>query len=328
MAELFLPSGSWRYINMDFFNAIFQGIIQGLTEFLPVSSSGHLAIYQHITGMQENNLFFSVMLHIGTLSAVLAIYFKTVLKLFSSLISIFKKLIHRNFVWKEMTPEENLAMMIIIGLIPLFLLFIPIPMTDMKIKDIADKFALDGYFLAVGIALLGTSTLLFLGNSKKPDIKIINGKKYKKKMRKKYHVPDAIIVGVTQCFAAIFPGLSRSGSTLAASQLRGISKQTALDYSFLLGTPAIVAAAILETKDALCSEGGVGDLNIFCVFVGMIVSAIVGFLAIKIFKWLLASNKMKIFIIYTAVVGLAVVIISIIELVSGQNLFSHQALHF
>ena len=151
MAELFLPSGSWRYINMDFFNAIFQGIIQGLTEFLPVSSSGHLAIYQHITGMQENNLFFSVMLHIGTLSAVLAIYFKTVLKLFSSLISIFKKLIHRDFVWKDMTPEENLAMMIIIGLIPLFLLFMPIPATDMKVKDIADKFALDGYFLAVGI---------------------------------------------------------------------------------------------------------------------------------------------------------------------------------
>jgi len=170
---------------MDFFNAIFQGIIQGLTEFLPVSSSGHLAIYQHITGMQENNLFFSVMLHIGTLSAVLAIYFKTVLKLFSSLISIFKKLIHRDFVWKDMTPEENLAMMIIIGLIPLFLLFIPIPMTDMKVKDIADKFALDGYFLAVGIALLGTSTLLLLGDSKKPDIKIINGKKIQKENEKK-----------------------------------------------------------------------------------------------------------------------------------------------
>ena len=313
---------------MDIFSAIFQGIIQGLTEFLPVSSSGHLAIYQHITGMQENNLFFSVMLHIGTLSAVLAVYFKTVIKLFSSLGSIFKKLIHRNFVWKEMTAEENLAMMIIIGLIPLFLLFLPIPMTDMKIKDIADKFALDGYFIAVGIALLATSTLLFLGNSKKPDIKIINGKKYKKKLRKRYRISDAVTVGITQCFAAVFPGLSRSGSTLAASQLRGISKQTALDYSFLLGTPAIVAAAILETKDALSSEEGIANINIFYVFVGMIVAAFVGFLAIKIFKWLLASNKMQIFIIYTAVVGAAVVIISIIELSSGQNIFSHQALHF
>ena len=313
---------------MDIFSAIFQGIIQGLTEFLPVSSSGHLAIYQHITGMQENNLFFSVMLHIGTLSAVLAVYFKTVIKLFSSLGSIFKKLIHRNFVWKEMTAEENLAMMIIIGLIPLFLLFLPIPMTDMKIKDIADKFALDGYFLAVGIALLATSTLLFLGNSKKPDIKIINGKKYKKKLRKRYRISDAVTVGITQCFAAVFPGLSRSGSTLAASQLRGISKQTALDYTFLLGTPAIVAVAILETKDALSSEEGIANINIFYVFVGMIVAAFVGFLAIKIFKWLLASNKMQIFIIYTAVVGAAVVIISIIELSSGQNIFSHQALHF
>ena len=190
------------------------------------------------------------------------------------------------------------------------------------------SFALDGYFLAVGIALLATSTLLFLGNSKKPDIKIINGKKYKKKLRKRYRISDAVTVGITQCFAAVFPGLSRSGSTLAASQLRGISKQTALDYSFLLGTPAIVAAAILETKDALSSEEGIANINIFYVFVGMIVAAFVGFLAIKIFKWLLASNKMQIFIIYTAVVGAAVVIISIIELSSGQNIFSHQALHF
>lgn len=278
--------------------------------------------------MQEENLFFSVMLHIGTLAAVLAIYFKLVIKLFSSLVSIIKKIFKRQFKWKEMTGEENLAMMIIIGLIPLFLLFLPVPGTDMKIKDLAEKFSLDGYFMVVGLALLGTSALLFFGNLKRPEIKVINGKKYRKKPRRRYRTLDAVIVGTTQCFAAVLPGLSRSGSTLAVSQLRGIKKQVALDYSFLLGTPAIVAAALLETKDALFSSSGTPDINFFYVITGMVIAAVVGFAAIKLFQWLLNTNRMYIFILYTATVGLIVMIISIIELVNGTNIFTHQPLHF
>ena len=314
---------------MNFFDAIFQGFVQGLTEFLPVSSSGHLAICQHITGMQENNLFFSVMLHIGTLTAVIAIYFKLVIKLFSSLVNIVKKIFKKQFKWSEMNGEENLAMMILIGLLPLFALFIPIPGTGMKIKDLAEKLSLDGYFIVVGIALIGTSTLLFLGNRAKPKIKIIDGKKYKKKPRRRYNVADALAVGGAQCLAAIFPGLSRSGSTLAASQLRGINRQVALDYSFLLGTPAIVAAALLETKDALFSaNGGASGVNFFYVISGMIISAVVGFFAIKIFKWMLTTDKMYIFILYTAAAGVLVIITSVIELITGSNLFTGQPLHF
>ena len=147
---------------MELFDAIFQGVLQGLTEFLPVSSSGHLAIYQHITGITENNLFFSVMLHIGTLAAVTAVYFKIIFRLFAALGSLLKKIFTGKFKWKEMTDQENLAMMIIIGLLPLFLLFIPVPGTDMKIKDLAEKFsANDGYFFVIGILLVATSLLLF-----------------------------------------------------------------------------------------------------------------------------------------------------------------------
>lgn len=313
---------------MNFFDAIFQGIIQGLTEFLPVSSSGHLTICQHISGMSENNLFFSVMLHIGTLAAVLAVYIKLVIKLLVSLKNIIVKIFKKQFRWSQMTDEENMAMMIIIGLVPLVLLFLPIPGTGMKLKDLADLFSKDGYFIVVGLALIATSCLLFFGNRKKPEIKIINGKKYRRKPRKRYTIIDAVAVGCTQCFAALFPGLSRSGSTLAVSQLRGIQKRKALDYSFLLGTPAIVAAALLETKDVFTSENGVGDLNFFFVLIGMIVAALVGFLAIKLFQWLLATDKMIIFIIYTAIVGLIIVIISLIELGSGHNLFTQQALQF
>lgn len=314
---------------MNLFDAIMQGILQGLTEFLPVSSSGHLAIYQHIVGMNDNNLFFSVMLHIGTLAAVVAVYFRTIIKLFSSLWSIIKKIFKREFKWSEMTGEENLAMMIIIGLLPLFLLFLPIPGTDMKIKDLADKFNLDGYFFIVGIALVTTSMLLFFSGKRRSEIRIVDGKRYRKKLRRRYTVADAVIVGFTQCAAAMFPGLSRSGSTLAASRFRKIDKQTALDYSFLLGTPAIVAAAILETKDALFSEeSDLANINFLYVIVGMVVAAIVGFFAIKLFKWLLSTEKMYIFILYTAAVGLFILLISIIELSSGTNLFTQQPLSF
>ena len=314
---------------MTLFEAIFQGILQGLTEFLPVSSSGHLAIYQHVSGMTESNLFFSVMLHVGTLAAVVGVYFKTVIKLFGALGSIIKKIFTGKFKWKEMNSQENMAMMIIVGLLPLFALFLPIPGTEMKLKDLGDKFAMDGYFIVVGIALTATSALLFIGGKRNRRIKVINGKKYRKKLRKDYRPLDAIVVGFTQCFAALLPGLSRSGSTLAAGQLRGIDRQSALDFSFLLGTPAIVAAALLELKDVLFStESDIQNVNFVYVLVGMVVAGVVGFLAIKLFKWLLNTNKMFIFILYTAAVGLAIILIAIIELSSGTNLFTQQPLHF
>ncbi len=313
---------------MNLLDAIFQGILQGLTEFLPVSSSGHLAIYQHITGITENNLAFSVMLHIGTLAAVVTVYIKLIIKLFASVVSIIKKIFKRQFKWSEMTAEENLAMMIFVGLLPLFLLFLPIPGTGLKLKDLADKFTQDGYFFIVGLSLVTTGLLLFFGNKKQQQIKVIDGKRYRKKKRKRYTVADAIVVGVTQCAAAICPGLSRSGSTLAASQLRGLDKRTALDYSFLLGTPAILAAAVLEIKDVFSSEGGFSSINPAYVVIGMVCAGLVGFFAILLFRWLLSTNRMYIFILYTAGIGLTILLISIIELASGANLFTQQPLNF
>ena len=317
---------------MDIFSAIVQGIVQGLTEFLPVSSSGHLAICQHFFGMKEGNLFFSVMLHIGTLAAVLAVYFKLVLKLLRSFGLMIKDIVTGQFKWSQMDGERNLVVMLIIGLIPLFLLFLPIPGTDMNLKDLAEKFSCDGYLIVVGLSLLVTSLLLYLGNSKnKKTVEYYTkkGRKAQNAGRRRYNVVDALAVGFTQCIAAIFPGISRSGSTLAASQFRGMNKQVALDYSFLLGTPAILAAAVLELKDALLPENGVKvQIDFLPIIIGMITAAIVGFFAIKLFKWLLSTDRMNIFIIYTAVVGLIVVVISIIELSAGVNIFTGKSLVF
>ena len=119
----------------------------------------------------------------------------------------------------------------------------------------------------------------------------------------------------------MFPGLSRSGSTLAAGQLRGVNKQQALDYTFILAVPSIIAAALLELKEAMEVPGGL-SLDISPVLIGMAVAAVVGYLSIVLFKWLLKTDKMIIFIVYTAVVGAAVVVISILELNSGVNLFT------
>ena len=151
---------------MDILSAIVQGIIQGLTEFLPVSSSGHLAITQHIFGMTEDNLFFSVMLHIGTLAAVVGVYIKLIISLLKEFGLMMKDIFTGKFKWSKMNPQRNMVMMVIIGLLPLFLLFLPIPGTDMKLKDLGDLFAKSGYFIVVGLSLMTTSLLLFVGDIK------------------------------------------------------------------------------------------------------------------------------------------------------------------
>lgn len=318
---------------MNIFEAILQGAVQGLTEFLPVSSSGHLAITQHFLGMQEDNLFFNVMLHIGTLAAVCAVYIKLIIRLLKAFIFLVKDIFTGKFKWKEMSGERNLVVMLIIGLIPLFLLFLPIPGTDMKLKDLADKFALDGYLWIVGLSLMLTSFLLFKGNE--CNMRMVREAKKKGTVgkygvgRRRFALGDAITVGLTQCAAALLPGLSRSGSTLAVSQLRGINKQTALDYSFVLGIPSILAAAVLEGKDALFPANGTTvSIDPLPVILGMVTASVVGFLAIKLFKWLLSTDRMYIFVLYTAVVGVLMLLLGVIELCTGTNIFTGTALNF
>lgn len=307
---------------MTIIDAIIQGVVQGLTEFLPVSSSGHLTITQHILGLSENNLFFSVMLHIGTLVAVVAFYHKLIWRLIKAFFSLIGDIFTGKFRWKTLSDDKRMVIMLIIGLLPLVLLFLPVPGTDMKIKDYADVFTGQKHFIVVGVSLLATSILLLIGDiCSRRRVPMKHAKDSNEAGRTSLNVLDALVVGVTQCFAAVFPGLSRSGSTLSAGQMRGLNKQTALDYTFILGTPAIVAAALLEGKDAL--EAGEIGVGIVPILVGVAVSAVVGYLAIALFKWLLKTDKMILFIVYTAVVGIAVVVISVMEMQSGVNLFTN-----
>ncbi len=311
---------------MSIFDAIIQGVVQGLTEFLPVSSSGHLAITQHIMGVTENNLFFNVMLHIGTLVAVVAFYYKLIWRLIKEFFALVKDIFTKKFTFKNMNNDRTMIFMLVVGLLPLFLLFLPIPGTGMNIKDFAEVISGgEEYFIIVGFSLLLTSALLILGN-------IFNNRLIEKAKidgtlsengagKQKLSVVDALVVGLVQCCAAVLPGLSRSGSTLAAGQMRGVNRQTAFDFTFIMAIPSILAAAVLELSDALSSPEGIG-ISLWVVIAGMIAAAIVGYLSIVLFKWLLKTNKMYVFIIYTAIVGLAVIAVSIVEMSVGHNLFT------
>ena len=310
---------------MTIFEAIIQGIIQGATEFLPVSSSGHLSISKHVFGIELPGILFDVMLHLGTLLAVVFVYRQLIWRLIKEFGSLCVDIAHRNFKWSEMNRDRRLLFMLVIGLLPLFLLFLPIPGTGLDVKGLSDYLGSDSDIVVEGLALLATSALLFAGIAAIKRVKETtrrkdaSGRGVKSNGRKKIHTVDALLIGITQCIAAVFPGLSRSGSTLSVGLLRGINQQTALDYSFVLGIPSIAAAALVSVFDMGDQAGAVGAAPLIA---GVITSAVVGFLAIKLLKWIVTTNKLYIFAFYTLIVGALVVIIGIIEHITGNNLFT------
>ena len=310
---------------MSVFDAIIQGIIQGATEFLPVSSSGHLSISQHMFGIELPGILFDIMLHLGTLIAVIFVYRDLVWRLMKEFVSLCKDIVHREFKWREMSRDRRLLMMLFIGLLPLFLLFLPIPGTGMKVKDFSEMLAADKGMVAEGLALLATSALLFFGIAANKRMKeektVVNreGKRVAAQGRKKIHTIDAVIIGITQCLAAVFPGLSRSGSTLSVGLMRGINQQTALDYSFVLGIPSIAAAALVSLKDLGTETAAIGAAPLI---IGMLTAMVTGFLAIKLLRWIVTTNKLEIFAYYTLVAGGVVTILGIIEHIMHQNLFT------
>ena len=309
---------------MTVFEAIIQGIIQGATEFLPVSSSGHLSISKHLFGIELPGILFDIMLHLGTLVAVVFVYRKLIWRLLKEFGSLCVDVVHGKFKWSEMNHDRRLIFMLIIGLLPLFLLFAPIPGTGMQLKDLSDQLGSDSSMLAEGLALLATSALLFLGIradrlTHKKTIQDRQGRRVQNPGRKKLHTVDAIVIGLTQCVAAVFPGLSRSGSTLSVGLLRGINQQTALDYSFVLGIPAIAAAAVVSLKDLGSDGAAIGAAPLIA---GVITAAIVGFLAIKLLKWIVTTNKLTVFAYYTLIAGTLVTVLGIIEHILNKNLFT------
>lgn len=288
---------------MSFLEAIMQGIIQGLTEFLPVSSSGHLSLYQHFTGNNgEGALLFSAILHLGTLAAVFIAFRKTICGLIVELFSLIKDIFTGKFKWKTMNPQRRVIIMLVISLLMLIPFYI--------FKNYFEKVSEDNDIVIEGICFLYTSVILFIsdkcvkGNKKFGDITVKN----------------AVTVGAFQGIA-LLPGVSRSGSTISSGLFCGFERSTAVEYSFILGIPAILGGCLLQVKDAV--EQKAMDIDFVNFGAGFIVSAVVGICAIKMVNWLVKSDKFKIFAIYTLILGIVVTGIGIFEHSVGMNIVDY-----
>lgn len=283
---------------MSVINSIFQAIIQGLTEFLPVSSSGHLSLYQHFTGNSgEGALMFSAILHLGTLVAVFVAFRKTIIALIKELGSLIKDIFTRKFKWKEMNGERRMIMMIIVStacLIPFYFF-----------KGWFEGIAEDSSIFAEGLCFLYTAGILFISD------RCVK----KNKAAKDITTKDAVTVGFFQG-VALLPGVSRSGSTISSGLFTGFSRSTAVQYSFILGIPAILGGCLLEVKEAF--ETNETSIGVSECIIGFIVAAIVGICAIKLVDWLVKSDRFKIFAYYTFALGVIVLIIAFIELIIGH----------
>ncbi|MBQ8108316.1 MAG: undecaprenyl-diphosphate phosphatase [Ruminococcus sp.] len=282
---------------MSLVDAIIQAIVQGLTEFLPVSSSGHLSLYQHFTGNNgEGALMFSAILHLGTLVAVFVAFRKDIIELVKELGQMIKDIFTGRFHIKGMNPYRRMILMIILSCLCLapFALF----------KDWFEGVAQDDSIFAEGLCFLYTAAILFMSDRcKKGD-----------KTEADITAKDAVTVGLFQG-VALLPGVSRSGSTITSGLFSGFSRKTAVKYSFILGIPVIFLSCLLELKEAFSSNVSVGAGN--CL-VGFVVAAAVGVCAIKLVSWLVNTDKFKIFAYYTAVLGVLVILVSFIEFCMGH----------
>ena len=287
---------------MEILKAIILGIVQGVTEFLPISSSGHLSIFQHFMHMSgEGSLTLSVFLHFGTLIAVIVVYYKTFLDLLCEMGRTVKDLFTGKLLKEKPSENRHMLYMMVLSCVPLLLILLPVG-NDMKLIDWVTRFSEDNDIILEGVCFLITAILLLVST---------HLAKVRKNAKQSPKVGDAFAIGVAQLFAACLPGVSRSGSTISTGMVCGVDKDYMVRYSFVLGAPAVLAASLLEFKDVL--DGGALQLDVLPVIIGVITSAVVGVASIKLLELLVKSDKFKYFGYYCLVLGIVVIILGIVE---------------
>ncbi|KPJ58165.1 MAG: hypothetical protein AMJ42_03775 [Deltaproteobacteria bacterium DG_8] len=274
---------------MSLTQALFLGLIQGLTEFLPISSSGHLAIFQNFFGLKQPNLFFDVAVHCGTLLAILIVLRQEVFSLVKGSLCflIYTLRGQKGNIGDHDKVMAKLAGLIAVGLIPTALL-------GFFLRDVVEYlFNSTG---AVGIMLLITGTILWItkaageGHKDTSNVSIL----------------DAIIIGFVQGLS-VFPGISRSGSTIAFGLFRKLKKSIAIRFSFLLSIPAILGAMALEWENPLLQEG-----ELLNVILGTLTAALVGYICLKILIRIVQKGHLYFFSPYCLVLGSVTIILSLI----------------
>ena len=276
-------------MSVTYLMAVFMGFVQGVAEFLPISSSGHLTLLQHFFKLEEVDNLFNILLHFATLIAVCVAYWQDILEM---IVEFFKGVgsLFGGHGSRESRPPEarRMVMMIIVGSLPLFLV---LPLEG-YVEDLGNSPAW------VSVMLLLTGCILFFSD------RMGGGRKTARTAT----VKDALLVGIAQGIATV-PGISRSGSTISAGLMLGFNREFAVRYSFLLSLPAVLGATLLKVIKAMGNQGI--DTSLLPKYLaGMVVAGVVGYFSIQLVRLLANKGKFGNFAYYCWIAG-------IVSLVAG-----------
>ncbi len=287
---------------MSALEAVFFGIIQGLAEFLPISSSGHLAffhsLFSGLTDLESDSAFtFDILLHLGTLAAVCIVYYKDIWQLFLAFISLIKKIFTEKFRFKniKLSRDEKFLVMLFVAVIPLVL---------GAVLDSAVG-AVRNYMWAIGVLWLINGGLLFFSDR-------LAAKKHKlpsESAKKNKTFGNALKVGLCQLLA-IFPGISRSGMTITGGLLCGFDREFAVKFSFILSIPAILGANILSLTELAAHP--IASSDIVPYICGMVAALLSGLAAIKLLTYISRKKDFRIFAFYCIAIGIAAIILNFV----------------
>lgn len=277
---------------MSLLSSILLGLVQGIAEFLPISSSGHLAIAQNLLGMSDAGTvpeFFDVLLHLGTLVAVFVAYWADIKDMVLEFFRGAGDLIHHSTP-NPVPPARRLILLIILGTLPLFVV--------LPVKDAVQS--LSNSMVFIGAALIVTGVLLFVSD---------RVKKGRKNERTATWL-DVLIVGLGQAIATM-PGISRSGMTITTGCFVGFERKFAVRFSFLLSIPAVLGANILSLADA--AKAGINWAEVPVYLVGVVTAAVVGYLCIRLLRFIADRGKFGAFAYYCWAVGVLTLVLNVIK---------------
>ena len=275
---------------MDWLQALIMGIFQGLTEFLPVSSSGHLALAGALLGVEDPDkiMTFTIAVHVATVLSTLVILWKEIAWIFSGLFKTGNQIVPSSYGIRALNEEQNYVLAILVSMIP-------VGIVGLFFKDQVE--AMFDSLVVVGVCLLITACLLSFSYFSKP--------------RQKEHISllDAFVIGIAQA-CAVLPGLSRSGSTIGTGLILGNKKESLAQFSFLMVIPPILGEALLDVKKIaeMGIENAMAGISATALMVGFLAAFFTGCLACRLMIGVVRRGKLIYFAIYCAIVGLSTLI--------------------
>lgn len=275
---------------MSYLMSVVLGVVQGVAEFLPISSSGHLTLFQHFFGMEQADMMFNILLHFATLLAVCVYYFRDIRDMVCEFFLWLSSLVKPGKKKQEVPEARRLVLLIVLGTLPLFAVLL--------FKDAVEQ--LNNSPALVSCALLLTGTILFFSD------RMVSGKKTARTASAK----DVLVVGLAQGLATV-PGLSRSGSTITMGLAVGFERKFAVRYSFLMSLPAVLGATLLEVVDAIQTPGALDPVLLPKYLLGMAVAGVVGYFAIGLVNLLVDKGRFGRFAYYCWGAGALFLILSL-----------------